>query len=144
MNLYSTLLISIVYPPSSFQHLPLNSKARVREALNAGLAALPDYPPALGPDQVGGSFMQRAQEDYRKQSIMSGFNPQQNQYTPAQYQPQLQQQMTGYPMQQQQVLPQQTGYPINHFGQQQPTSYSNDGYAQQQQHHFGAMGQPRY
>ncbi|KAI5477748.1 hypothetical protein MNV49_005937 [Pseudohyphozyma bogoriensis] len=117
------------------------SKARVREALNAGLTSLPEYPPALSPDQLGGSFGQRMNDDFRKQSIMSGFStpspqpgmgvmPQQTGYGGG-----MGYQQTGYGGQQQQVpqfqQSQQTGYPgqQGQFGQQggflgaQPTGY---------------------
>ncbi|KAK4052504.1 hypothetical protein OIV83_002306 [Microbotryomycetes sp. JL201] len=87
------------------------SKARVREALNAGLASLPEYPPALTPEQLGGAFYQRAYEDHRKQSIMSSFN-------------------TG-PQQQ----PQQTGY-----GQQQPQHFGSGGVMSQPTGFAGGMG----
>ncbi|BGP57009.1 hypothetical protein JCM8202_004556 [Rhodotorula sphaerocarpa] len=78
------------------------SKARVREALNAGLSSLPPYPSPVHPSQLGGSFTQKVQKD----SIMA-------QYTgfggggggQQQFQ-QQQQQMTGYGGMQ----PQMTGY----------------------------------
>ncbi|GAA5863652.1 hypothetical protein JCM3774_001203 [Rhodotorula dairenensis] len=74
------------------------SKARVREALNAGLSSLPSYPAPLSPSQLGGSFIHHAQ----KEGIMA-------QYTG--YQPPqgglLQPQQTGYQQQQQQMM---TGY----------------------------------
>ncbi|GAA5859485.1 hypothetical protein JCM1840_004636 [Sporobolomyces johnsonii] len=87
------------------------SKARVREALNAGLSSLPDYPPPVAPEQLGGAFYRQASESYRKQSILSQFNaPSQPQYGGLQPQP------TGYGMQPQPtgygggMQPQQTGY----------------------------------
>ncbi|GAA5903521.1 hypothetical protein JCM5296_006848 [Sporobolomyces johnsonii] len=85
------------------------SKARVREALNAGLSSLPDYPPPVAPEQLGGAFYRQASESYRKQSILSQFNSQ-PQYGG------LQPQSTGYGMQPQPtgygggLQPQQTGY----------------------------------
>ncbi|GAA5936748.1 hypothetical protein JCM1841_001986 [Sporobolomyces salmonicolor] len=87
------------------------SKARVREALNAGLSSLPDYPPPVSPEQLGGAFYRQASESYRKQSILSQFNaPSQPQYGAQQPQP------TGYGIQPQPtgygggLQPQQTGY----------------------------------
>ncbi|GAA5985933.1 hypothetical protein JCM10908_006338 [Rhodotorula pacifica] len=74
------------------------SKARVREALNAGLSSLPPYPAPLNPSQLGGSFIHHAQ----KETIM------------AQY--------TGFGQPQQQQQPQQTGYQ-----QPQMTGYGGGG-----------------
>ncbi|SCZ89362.1 BZ3500_MvSof-1268-A1-R1_Chr1-1g01132 [Microbotryum saponariae] len=88
----------------------LPRKARVREALNAGLNSLPEYPAPLSPEQVGGAFYRRAAEEYRKQNIMSGYQ---------------QPQMTGHP--QQHMQPQQYGI------QAQPTGY----YPPQQQQQPG-------
>ncbi|GAA6038434.1 hypothetical protein JCM8097_007650 [Rhodosporidiobolus ruineniae] len=65
------------------------SKARVREALNAGLSALPDYPLPLSPSQLGGSFHQSA----TKSSIMSQFA---SAAPNAQYYQPLQAQVTGF------------------------------------------------
>ncbi|KDE04007.1 hypothetical protein MVLG_05509 [Microbotryum lychnidis-dioicae p1A1 Lamole] len=100
------------------------SKARVREALNAGLNSLPEYPAPLSPEQVGGAFYRRAAEEYRKQNIMSGYQ---------------QPQMTGHP--QQQMQPQQYGI------QAQPTGYyppqqqqQQGGYLQTQQTGFYGGG----
>ncbi|GAA5960410.1 hypothetical protein JCM8115_001172 [Rhodotorula mucilaginosa] len=78
------------------------SKARVREALNAGLSSLPAYPAPLNPSQLGGSFVHHAQKD----AIMaqySGYYQQQPQQPGGAF---LQPQATGYQQQQ----PQMTGY----------------------------------
>ncbi|GAA5944846.1 hypothetical protein JCM3775_003535 [Rhodotorula graminis] len=97
------------------------SKARVREALNAGITSLPEYPPPVSPHELGGSFIHQA----AKQGIMSQYG-----------QPQ-QPQMTGYQQ------PQQTGYGAagggGAYGGMQP------GYGGQQQQGAGGMyqqGQP--
>ncbi|GAA5883757.1 hypothetical protein JCM16303_002355 [Sporobolomyces ruberrimus] len=49
------------------------SKSRVREALNAGLNAMPEYPQPINPEQLGGSFHRNATQQYQKSSIMSQF-----------------------------------------------------------------------
>ncbi|GAA5906739.1 uncharacterized protein JCM6883_005674 [Sporobolomyces salmoneus] len=69
------------------------SKARVREALNAGLSAMPEYPPPINPEQLGGSFHQNAVQNYQKSSIMGQYNaPTAGNF----YQGHLQPQQTGY------------------------------------------------
>ncbi|GAA5989917.1 hypothetical protein JCM11641_002810 [Rhodosporidiobolus odoratus] len=89
------------------------SKARVREALNAGLSSLPEYPPPVLPQELGGAFYRRAEDSYRKSTIMS-------QYSASQQQPQYQ------------IQPQATGFGGFHGGvSNQPTGYG--GYPQQQQ-----------
>ncbi|KAM0753223.1 hypothetical protein T439DRAFT_323859 [Meredithblackwellia eburnea MCA 4105] len=107
------------------------SKARVREALNAGLNSLPEFPTALQPEQLGGIFAQRATDEFRKNQILANFNtPQQQGFAPLFAQP------TGYPgagggYQQQQ--PQTTmGYGVQQQGyvQAQPTGFYG-GYPQQ-------------
>ncbi|KAK4056943.1 hypothetical protein OIO90_001843 [Microbotryomycetes sp. JL221] len=102
------------------------SKARVREALNAGLASLPEYPPALQPEQLGGAFHQRAYEDHRKQSIMSSFSTgPSNNFGQQQQQPQQQSFAPGMGMSMQ---PQQTGYYGQQQQQQQPMYGQQTGY----------------
>ncbi|GAA5856988.1 hypothetical protein JCM8547_008497 [Rhodosporidiobolus lusitaniae] len=93
------------------------SKARVREALNAGLSSLPEYPQPLSPSSLGGAFHDAS----RKSGIMAQFG--------ASQQPQYPQQ-TGY------MQPQQTG-----FSQQQQQQYLQQaGYMQPQQTGFGGYG----
>ncbi|SCV71415.1 BQ2448_3003 [Microbotryum intermedium] len=97
-----------------------DTKARVREALNAGLNSLPEYPAPLSPEQVGGAFHRRAEEEYRKQTIMSGYQ---------------QPQMTGYPQQQQQPQHQmqpQYGMPSQRTGYYPPQQQQQAGYMQTQ------------
>lgn len=102
------------------------SKARVREALNAGLSAMPEYPQPINPEQLGGSFYRNANQQYQKASVMSQFGaPTGGSYYP---QPGLMPQQTGYIQQQQQ--PQQTGYMQS---QQTGYGYMNGGYQAQQQ-----------
>ncbi|KAM0790560.1 hypothetical protein ACM66B_004429 [Microbotryomycetes sp. NB124-2] len=126
------------------------SKARVREALNAGLASLPEYPPALTAEQLGGAFYQRAYEDHRKQSIMSSFSTSQPQMGYSQQQqPQynstggLMSQPTGYANgMNMSMQPQQTGYNYQSpqlqqqgggYMQSQPTGYAGSAFGIQQQ-----------
>lgn len=119
----------------------------MREALNAGLTSLPgssfflrkpakltplhaEYPPPLQPEQLGGVYFQRVQEDARKQSILSGFSPQLHYQQPQQtgYQ---QPQQTGYQM------AQQTGFQPQ---QQQQQGYGGQGFAGQGGYFGGGGG----
>lgn len=124
------------------------SKARVREALNAGLSSLPEYPPPLSPEQLGGQYHQRAWEDQRKSGIMSGYGAGQMQSQPTGYGGGggMQSQPTGYGggygggMQ-----PQQTGYGgAGGYGGQQQQGYQSQqtgfGGVQPQQTGYGAFG----
>ncbi|BGP18368.1 hypothetical protein JCM10213_000373 [Rhodosporidiobolus nylandii] len=112
------------------------SKARVREALNAGLSSLPEYPSPLHPQDLGGAFYRQAEDSYRKSGIMAQFSapppPQQGGYGGMQ--------------------PQQTGYGYGYAGQQQQQQgYGGGmqpqmtGYLPQQQTGFyGAAGAGGY
>lgn len=98
----------------------------MREALNAGLSGLPEYPPALSPEQLGGTFYKRQVEEQQKNYIMSGYNNSQ----------QLAPQQTGYPIQMQQTGFYQQQQPQQaQFQQQQQTGYYGVG---------GYMGQGQY
>ncbi|BGP50197.1 hypothetical protein JCM10450v2_006108 [Rhodotorula kratochvilovae] len=122
------------------------SKARVREALNAGITSLPDYPAPVAPTELGGAFVHSAM----KQGVMAqfgagagaqggygGMQPQQTGYQ--------QSQQTGYGGMQ----PQPTGYggaPGGYGGApggyQQPQQQTGYGYQQQPQQtgYGGAQG----
>ncbi|GAA5893621.1 hypothetical protein JCM6882_007863 [Rhodosporidiobolus microsporus] len=117
------------------------SKARVREALNAGLSSLPEYPPPLHPSELGGAFHRQAEQSWQKNSIMSQFSA-----GPSSSYQQQQPQQTGY---QQQgyggggmMQPQQTGYGGGggYGGMQQQMQPQMTGYMPQQQTGFGGQG----
>ncbi|GAA6023337.1 hypothetical protein JCM10207_005751 [Rhodosporidiobolus poonsookiae] len=99
------------------------SKARVREALNAGLSSLPEYPPPIHPHELGGAFARQADDTFRKSSIMSQFSAPQQAFQP---------QQTGYGGGGMQMQPQQTGYGGGYGGGGQGMS----GYIPQQQTGF--------
>ncbi|GAA5960299.1 hypothetical protein JCM3765_002535 [Sporobolomyces pararoseus] len=121
------------------------SKARVREALNAGLSAMPEYPQPINPEQLGGSFYRNASQQYQKASVMSQFNAPTGgggggSYYQQQQQTGMMPQMTGFggyntggggmmqPQQTGYMQPQQTGY-----------GYSGGGYQQQQNGGYGGQ-----
>lgn len=100
----------------------------MREALNAGINSLPDFPQPL--DLATLQPAQQQAQDYRKQTIMSSFGQQQ----------QLQQQPTSYG---QPLGYQQTGY--QQMNQQQPTGYQQQAsYSQQQPYGYPSQTQQYY
>ncbi|POY73149.1 hypothetical protein BMF94_3779 [Rhodotorula taiwanensis] len=127
------------------------SKARVREALNAGLSSLPSYPSPVHPSQLGGSFNHQLAKD----SIMSqygGAGGQQQQQQPQQGYMQSQQTGFGYGgMQGGQMQmgmgmqPQMTGYGGSGMGmgmgmQPQMTGFGGGAAMPQQQQHQQMTG----
>ncbi|GAA5837059.1 hypothetical protein JCM3766R1_006519 [Sporobolomyces carnicolor] len=102
------------------------SKSRVREALNAGLSAMPEYPQPINPEQLGGSFYRNATQQYQKSSIMSQFGGGGGSYYPGQ---------GGGGPGNAAMMPQQTGY----------GGYNSGGGLQPQQTGYGYAGyQPQY